>query len=91
MYNTIGLIMIGTLIGCCLMTMLSVYMYRHSMIAEYEHNGDGVCWYLKEICTSTVDNNYVYVMQSTEDGHTEGMSQSRLSKEFTLKKKFKKF
>ena len=91
MYNTIGLIMIGTLLGCCLMTILSIYMYKNSMIAEYCHNEDGVIWYLKEVGTSTINHNKVYFMVSTKHAGIRAVSQAELNNEFTLKKKFKKF
>lgn len=89
MYNIIGFIIVGMFIGACLFTLASVYMYRHNTIAEYVENGTGISWYLKEIVTSTVDNSHVYLMQSTEDGHVEGMPKTTLSRGFTLKKKFK--
>lgn len=89
MYNTIGFIMIGIFMVGCIFALTSVFMYRHNTIAEYTENNTGIVWYLKEIIILTVDNSHIYLMQSTKDGHVEGMPKSMLSKRFTLKKKFK--
>lgn len=89
MYNTIGFIMLGMFIGASIFALLSVYMYRHNTIAEYIENDTGIVWYLKDIAKSSIDNSNVYLMESTKDGHIEGMPKIMLSKRFTLKKKFK--
>lgn len=83
MYNIIGFILVGILIGLCISTVFSIYLYRVSC-PEYIEKETGIIWHLKTVASSCVDNAPIYVMESTKDAHVESMDV------LAFKKKFKK-
>jgi len=80
--NIIGFIIVGIFIGCCLMTLISIYSYKKNC-PDYVETDTGIVWRLKCKATSCVDNKPCYVMESTKDAHVETVDY------LTFKKRFK--
>ena len=69
----VGFILVGMLIGACLVTLISLWIY-HQSCPNYFERETGVVWYLKTIAKDAFSGKAVYIMQSTKTAEVLAMN-----------------
>ena len=79
--EVVGFILVGMLIGACLVTLMSIWIY-HQSCPNYTERETGVVWYLKTIAKDTFSGKSVYIMQSTKTAEVLAMNMQDFNRRF---------
>lgn len=79
--EAVGFILVGILIGACLVTLMSIWIY-HQSCPNYTERETGVVWYLKTIAKDAFSGKSVYIMQSTKTAETLAMNMQDFNNRF---------
>ena len=77
----VGFILVGILIGACLVTLLSLWVY-HQSCPNYTERETGVIWHLKTIAADAFSGKAVYIMQSTKTAEVLAMNMQDFNNRF---------
>ena len=77
----VGFILVGMLIGACLVTLMSLWIY-HQSCPNYVERETGVVWHLKTIARDTFSSKSVYIMQSTKTAEVLAMNMQDFNSRF---------
>lgn len=79
--EVVGFILVGMLIGACLVTLMSIWIY-HQSCPNYTERETGVVWYLKTIAKDAFSGKSVYIMQSTKTAEVLAMNMQDFNRRF---------
>lgn len=79
--EAVGFILVGILIGACLVTLMSIWIY-HQSCPNYTERETGVVWHLKTIAKDAFFGKSVYIMQSTKTAETLAMNMQDFNNRF---------
>lgn len=79
--EAVGFILVGILIGACLVTLMSIWIY-HQSCPNYTERETGVVWHLKTIAKDAFSGKSVYIMQSTKTAETLAMNMQDFNNRF---------
>ena len=77
----VGFILVGMLIGACLVTLMSLWIY-HQSCPNYVEREPGVVWHLKTIARDAFSSKSVYIMQSTKTAEVLAMNMQDFNNRF---------
>ena len=77
----VGFILLGILIGACLVTLLSLWVY-HQSYPCYTERETGDVWHLKTVAADAFSGKAVYVMQSTKTAKVLAMNMQDFNNRF---------
>lgn len=77
----VGFILVGILIGACLVTLLSLWVY-HQSCPCYTERETGDVWHLKTVAADAFSGKAVYVMQSTKTAEVLVMNMQDFNNRF---------
>lgn len=77
----VGFILVGILIGACLVTLLSLWVY-HQLCPCYTERETGDVWHLKTVAADAFSGKAVYVMQSTKTAEVLAMNMQDFNNRF---------
>lgn len=77
----VGFILVGILIGACLVTLLSLWVYYQSCPC-YTERETGDVWHLKTVAADAFSGKAVYVMQSTKTAEVLAMNMQDFNNRF---------
>lgn len=77
----VGFILLGILIGACLVTLLSLWVYHQSCPCYIERE-TGDVWRLKTVAADAFSGKAVYVMQSTKTAEVLAMNMQDFNNRF---------
>lgn len=77
----VGFILLGILIGACLVTLLSLWVY-HQSCPCYTERETGDVWHLKTVAADAFFGKAVYVMQSTKTAEVLAMNMQDFNNRF---------
>lgn len=77
----VGFILVGILIGVCLVTLMSIWIY-HQSCPNYTERETGVVWHLKTIAKDAFSGKSVYIMQSTKTAEVLAMNMKDFNSRF---------
>ena len=77
----VGFILVGMLIGACLVTLMSLWIY-HQSCPNYIERETGVVWHLKTIARVAFSSKSVYIMQSTKTAEVLAMNMQDFNSRF---------
>lgn len=77
----VGFILVGILIGACLFTLLSLWVY-HQSCPCYTERETGDVWHLKTVAVDAFSGKAVYVMQSTKTAEVLAMNMQDFNNRF---------
>ena len=77
----VGFILVGMLIGACLVTLMSLWIY-HKSCPNYTERETGVVWHLKTIARDAFSSKSVYIMQSTKTAEILAMNKQDFNSRF---------
>ena len=77
----VGFILVGMLIGVCLVTLMSLWIY-HQSCPNYTERETGIVWHLKTIARDAFSNKSVYIMQSTKTAEVLAMNMQDFNSRF---------
>lgn len=77
----VGFILLGILIGACLVTLLSLWVY-HQSCPCYTERETGDVWHLKTVAADAFSGKAVYVMQSTKTAEILAMNMQDFNNRF---------
>ena len=77
----VGFILVGILIGACLFTLLSLWVY-HQSCPCYTERETGDVWHLKTVAADAFSGKAVYVMQSTKTAEVLAMNMQDFNNKF---------
>lgn len=77
----VGFILVGMLIGVCLVTLMSIWIY-HQSCPNYTERETGVVWHLKTIAKDAFSGKAVYIMQSTKTAEVLAMNMKDFNSRF---------
>ena len=77
----VGFILVGMLIGACLVTLMSLWIY-HQSCPNYIERETGVVWHLKTIARDAFSSKSVYIMQSTKTAEVLAMNMQDFNSRF---------
>lgn len=76
-------LLLGILIGICLISVIALFLY-HQSCPDYVERETGTIWHLKTVAWDECSNKTVYVMQSTKTAEVLAMSMQDLKNRFKL-------
>lgn len=79
--EAVGFILVGILIGACLVTLMSIWIY-HQSCPCYTERETGDVWHLKTIAADAFSGKAVYVMQSTKTAEVLAMNMQDFNNRF---------
>ena len=79
--EVVGFILVGILIGACLFTLISIWIY-HQSCPNYTERETGVVWHLKTIAKDAFSGKSVYIMQSTKTAEVLAMNMQDFNNRF---------
>lgn len=79
--EVVGFILVGILIGACLVTLMSLWIY-HQLYPNYTERETGVIWYLKTVAADAFSGKAVYIMQSTKTAEILAMNMQDFNNRF---------
>ena len=79
--EVVGFILVGMLIGACLVTLLSLWLY-HQSCPNYTERETGDVWHLKTIAKDAFSGKAVYIMQSTKTAEVLAMNMQDFKNRF---------
>lgn len=79
--EVVGFILVGMLIGACLVTLMSIWIY-HQSCPNYTERETGVVWHLKTIAKDAFSGKSVYIMQSTKTAEVLAMNMQDFNRRF---------
>ena len=79
--EVVGFILVGILIGACLVTLMSLWIY-HQSCPNYTERETGVIWHLKTIAADASSGKSVYIMQSTKTAEVLAMNMQDFNNRF---------
>ena len=77
----VGFILVGMLIGACLVTLMSLWIY-HQSCPNYTERETGIVWHLKTIARDAFSSKSVYIMQSTKTAEVLAMNMQDFNSRF---------
>lgn len=77
----VGFILVGMLIGACLVTLMSLWVY-HQSCPNYTERETGVVWHLKTIARDAFSSKLVYIIQSTKTAEVLAMNKQDFNSRF---------
>ena len=77
----VGFILVGMLIGACLVTLMSLWIY-HQSCPNYTERETGIVWHLKTIARDAFSNKSVYIMQSSKTAEILAMNKQDFNNRF---------
>lgn len=77
----VGFILVGMLIGACLVTLMSLWIYLQSC-PNYTERETGIVWHLKTIAKDAFSSKAVYIMQSTKTAEVLAMNKQDFNNRF---------
>lgn len=77
----VGFILVGMLIGVCLVSLMSIWIY-HQSCPNYTERETGVVWHLKTIAKDAFSGKSVYIMQSTKTAEVLAMNMKDFNSRF---------
>ena len=77
----VGFILVGMLIGACLVTVMSLWRY-HQSCTNYTERETGIVWHLKTIARDAFSNKSVYIMQSSKTAEILAMNKQDFNNRF---------
>ena len=77
----VGLILLGILLGACLISLISLWIY-HQSCPNYVERETGVVWHLKTIARDAFSSKSVYIMQSTKTAEVLAMNMQDFNNRF---------
>ena len=80
----VGFILVGMLIGACLVTLMSLWIY-HQSCTNYTERETGIVWHLKTIARDAFSNKSVYIMQSSKTAEILAMNKQDFNNRFRQK------
>lgn len=77
----VGFILVGILIGACLVILMSIWLY-HKSCPNYVERETGDVWHLKTIAKDAFSSKAVYIMQSTKTAEVLAMNMQDFNSRF---------
>ena len=77
----VGFILVGILIGACLVILMLIWIY-HQSCPNYVERETGDVWYLKTIAKDAFSGKAVYIMQSTKTAEVLAMNMQDFNSRF---------
>ena len=79
--EVVGFILVGILIGACLVTLMSLWVC-HQLCPNYTERETGVIWHLKMVAADAFSGKSVYIMQSTKTAEVLAMNMQDFNNRF---------
>ena len=79
--EAVGFILVGILIGACLVTLMSLWVY-HQSCPNYTERETGDVWHLKTVASDAFSGKSVYIMQSTKTAEVLAMNMQDFNNRF---------
>lgn len=77
----VGFILMGILIGVCLVVLVSLWLY-HQSCPNYIERETGIIWHLKTVAVDAFSGKSVYIMQSTKTAEVLAMNKQDFDNRF---------
>ena len=77
----VGFILVGILLGACLISLFSLWIY-HQTCLNYVERKTGVVWHLKTVAADAFSGKAVYIMQSTKTAEVLAMNMQDFNSRF---------